>query len=386
MMKNGVLHLIDSGGFYGAEAVILNLCLGLKETDIKPVIGCFTITDNEKPELGVMAEEKGITVRYIPMRHKYDLRAVKYIYRIMDEEGIRILHSHGYKPSFFILLLYALYKTPYIITSHLWTKDTLRYYLYILLERFAMHYAQQVIAVSHPIAEEISGWRLNRRNVLVINNGIDIERYAENKGNVDSTKLRIDLGLRKDSRLIGTMGRLVDQKAQHLFLEAAREILNSRSDIEFLIVGEGPKRKFLQEYSDRLGLRENVHFLGFRSDAIQILKLLDIFVLSSIDEGLPIVILEAMSVGTPIVTSDVGEIPRVLENGLNGILFPREDVRSMTESILTLLDDPVFARKLGNSSRQLVKDRFSLSSMIKQYYIVYSNILKNKCLQKNKIA
>jgi len=374
-MKGGVLHLIDSGGFYGAEAVILNLCLGLRETDCQPTIGCFSPIGQGKPDLGVMAEKKGIRVRYIPMRLKFDPGVIGFIHRILEEDDIKVIHSHGYKASIYALILHIIYRIPYIITCHLWTGETLRYHLYIVMERFAMRFAHHVVAVSHPIAEDIRRWRMNRRNVMVINNGIDVERYAEQIEGNDPVRFREDLGVGKETRLIGTIGRLAEQKAQHYFLEMARKIHEVHDDVAFIIVGEGPRREYLEKMAMRLGLDGHVHFLGFRSDAVQILRMLDVFVLSSIDEGLPIVILEAMSVGTPIVSSDVGDIPRVIESGRNGILYPKGDVLTMTQAVLQLLRDAAYTMELRNNAKITVQDKFSLTTMTQQYHSIYSTII-----------
>jgi glycosyltransferase involved in cell wall biosynthesis len=373
-MKGGVLHLIDSGGFYGAEAVILNLCIGLKEKDIQPTIACFMPSGQEKPELGVIAEKKGINVRYVPMQYKFDLKAVRLIHSIIEEEDIMLLHSHGYKPSIYSFLLHILYRIPYIITCHLWSKETLRFRFYIFLERIAMRFAQHVVAVSHPIADDIRQWKMNRTNVMVINNGIDIERYADKKDDVELLSLRKELGLKQGSRLVGTIGRLVHQKAQQFFIESARQICDVREDVEFILLGDGPLRDYLQELVKQKGLEDRFHFLGFRTDAIQILRLFDIFALSSVDEGLPIVILESMSLGIPIVTSDVGELPFFINNGSNGILVHKGDVSAMTRNILHLLDNPEYSKTLGKNAQMLAKERFSLSEMTQRYYDIYKSV------------
>ena len=180
-MKKGksVLHLIHSGGFYGAEAVILNLSLGLKESGILPIIGCFWDKGTSQPALGIIAEEKGIKVRYIHFNKKIGLVSpLKQIHRIIREENISIVHSHGYKPSFYCLLINLFCHIPYVITCHLWTNETFRLRVYSLIDRISMLFARKVIAVSHPIADDICSWKRLRKKVEVINNGIDIEKYA----------------------------------------------------------------------------------------------------------------------------------------------------------------------------------------------------------------
>lgn len=378
-MKKGksVLHLIHSGGFYGAEAVILNLSLGLKEFGILPIIGCFWDKGTRQPVLGIIAEEKGIKVRYIHFNKKIGLIGpLKQIHRIIREENISIVHSHGYKPSFYCLLINLFCHIPYVITCHLWTNETFRLRVYSLIDRISMLFARKVIAVSHPIADDICSWKMFKEKVEVINNGIDIDKYASYSKIFDPKKLRQELGLKENTRLVGTLGRLTFQKAHHFLIEAAKIVLEKRKDVEFLIAGEGPRLQFLEKMTDSYGISDQFHFVGFRRDVINILRLLDVFVLCSIDEGLPIVLLEAMSVGVPVVTSDVGEMPNMLRNGYHAIIIKKGDIAALTTNIEKLLTDKVLSKKLGQCGGKLVRARYSNSIMTDKYIQIYSDFLR----------
>ena len=375
--KKSVLHLIHSGGFYGAEAVILNLSLGLKESGITPVIGCFWDKGMVQPALGKIAEAKSIKVRYIEFNRKTGLVSpLKKIHRIVREENIAIVHSHGYKPSFYCLLLSLFCHVPYVITCHLWTNETFKLRVYSFFDRISMLFARKVIAVSHPIAKDIGSWKKLRKKVIVINNGIDIDKYSNCSSSFDPKKLREELGLQENTKLVGTLGRLTLQKAHHCLIEAAKDILEKDKNVEFIIAGEGPRLQFLQKMTEDYGISNQFHFLGFRKDAINILRLLDVFVLSSIDEGLPIVLLEAMSLGKPILTTDVGEIPLVIGNYSNGIIIKKGDVEQLAIGITRLLGDDNLCKKLANYAKETVKNRFSIDRMTKQYVEVFLSIHK----------
>jgi glycosyltransferase involved in cell wall biosynthesis len=370
-VKQGVLHLIDSGGFYGAEAVILNLCIGLKEAGFKSIIGCFKNAGAPKPELGRKAESLALDVEYIVFRNKLDFTAIKQVREIAERRKVALIHSHGYKPSFFCLLLYALYRIPYVITCHLWLKETFRARFYILLDRISMVFARKVIAVSYPIARDIFSWRRLRKKVTVINNGIDINKYADYRANFSPTQLRQELGLKENTRLVGTLGRLTHQKAHHYLIEAARIVFQRDPGVEFLVAGEGHRLGYLKELVGAYGISRSFHFVGYRSDAVNILKLLDVFVLCSIDEGLPIVLLEAMSVGVPVVATDVGEIPQVIRNLQNGILVRRGSVRGLAEAILRVLNDQILGNSLPQNAKKTIATKFSISRMTQDYVNVY---------------
>lgn len=377
-----VLHLIHSGGFYGAEAVILNLSLGLKESGILPKIGCFWDKGTKEPDLGKIAEEKGIKVRYIHFNKKIGLVSpLKQIHRIIREENISIVHSHGYKPSFYCLLLNFFYHIPYVITCHLWTNDTFRLRAYSFFDRISMLFARNVIAVSHPIADDICSWKRLRKKVRVINNGIDIEKYADYQSAFDPRKLRKDLGLKENSKVVGTLGRLTEQKGHKYLIEAASAVLEQRRDVEFLVAGSGPLLEALKNLAESYGILDAFHFVGFRSDAINILKLLDVFVLCSIDEGLPIVLLEAMSVCTPIVTTDVGEIPLVIQNGFSGLLTKTQSSHMLARAIMMLLGDSSLSGRLQRHAKKTVETKFSISKMVFDYITVYRNCANCKYLK-----
>ena len=376
-MKKGksVLHLIHSGGFYGAEAVILNLSLGLRESGILPIIGCFWDKGTKEPDLGKIAEEKGIKVRYIHFNKKIGLIGpLKQIHRIIREENISIVHSHGYKPSFYCLLINFFCHIPYVITCHLWTNETFRLRVYSLVDRISMLFARKVIAVSHPIADDICSWKRLRKKVEVINNGIDIEKYANCSTGFDPKKLRQELGLKENTRLVGTLGRLTFQKSHHFLIEAAKIVLERRKDVEFLIAGEGPRLQFLEKMTDSYGISDQFHFVGFRKDAINILRLLDVFVLCSIDEGLPIVLLEAMSVGVPIISTGVGEIPGIIQNKIDGILVEKQNERSLANGIMALLENGGLARACAENARKKVELNYTIGVMTQNYLRLYNLI------------
>lgn len=375
--QRGILHLIHSGGFYGAEAVILNLSLGLAEADKKPVVCCFWTNGEKKPDLGIICEKKGLIVKYVRFKRKTELISpFRQLIDIIREQNICIAHSHGYKPSFYCLLLYLFLRIPYIVTCHLWFVENKRMKLYILLEKFAMLFAKKVIAVSHPIAKGISSWPLLKQKVSVINNGIDISKYANYDSAFNENKLRKELGLQDNSRLVGSLGRLTSQKAHHNLIEAANILLRrTKHNFEFLVAGEGPQFQFLKELTLQYGINDKFHFIGFRSDAIHILRLLDVFVLSSIDEGLPIVLLEAMSVGVPVITTNVGEIPFVVRDQYNGLLINKNDPISLAKSIEKLLFDKNIYNKITLNAKRTVSSQYTISNMSHKYMAIYNSLV-----------
>jgi glycosyltransferase involved in cell wall biosynthesis len=362
------MHLIHSGGFYGAEAVILNLCLGMLRQGHRPLIGCFLDEGMSENELGRRAGGSGIDVRYIPFRSALGLECVGDLKRIADEEGVTVFHSHGYKPSFLCMVTRLVYGLSYVITCHLWTRETAALRVYNAAERIAMLFATRIVGVSSRIVEDITRVPGLARKTTLIRNGIDFPLHASQpKG----AGIREELGISRDTLLVGTFGRLVNQKAQHVLIDAFGRLVGKGMTAHLLIGGEGGLRPKLERQAEMLGCGDTIHFLGFRNDVAAILGSLDLFVLSSIDEGLPIILLEAMWAGVPIVSTAVGEIPYVIEDGVSGMLVVPGDAGALAQCIERLLHDRRLGEGLGGEASRRARSGFSLQTMVDSYLDVY---------------
>lgn len=368
-----ILHLIDSGGLYGAENVIINLSLELNKNKCQSIIGCIASKGKKKSEIGRKAESLQIETVYFVLKNKYDLRCIKDIASYIESNKIGIIHSHGYKPSIICLLLKVFYKISYVITCHLWYKSTAKLAINFFFEMFSMRFARYVVGVSEDIVQSLYKSGVSRDRLRLIENGINVLPYFD-LSNSEKLQLRNELGLKKDSFIVGSLGRLTEQKDYQTFIKAAAEILKERSNIEFVIAGDGNLKSALIKLSKDLRVGERVHLIGFRRDTIPILKLMDIFVLSSLDEGLPVAMLEAMSVRRPIVVTSVGGIPKVIQNGVNGILIKKSNSRSLKENLINLIDDNKKRETLGKNAYDTVKGRYTNNLMAEKYLDIYATL------------
>jgi glycosyltransferase involved in cell wall biosynthesis len=365
-----ILHLIDSGGLYGAESVVINLSRELERQQCRSLIGCFTYKGKRKPDIGTKAESLGLETIYFNLRNKFDLIRTTQIASFCRANGITLIHAHGYKASLYCLLLKLFFNIPYVITNHLWFSNDFSVWFYHLTERISMLFASNIIGVSQEIVDDLIKKGVPRRKVQLIDNGIDILSYSQNQV-IDEINLRKELGLRQDSFIIGSLGRLTAQKDYKTFVQAAAEVLKSGRNIEFIIAGDGPLESELKSLTERLGIQKNFHFLGFRNDTIPILNLMDIFVLSSLDEGLPMAMLEAMAARRPVVSTRVGGIPKVISDGYNGMLINSEDFVQLKEKLLFLINNPEKSKLLGNLAYQTVFNNYSLGKMTNRYLKIY---------------
>jgi glycosyltransferase involved in cell wall biosynthesis len=207
-----------------------------------------------------------------------------------------------------------------------------------------------------------------RRKLKVIHNGLDLSNQPRHNAN----NLPVNL-----KRVVGTVCRLDVVKGISFFIEAARKVLDeSDENLDFLIVGKGPMEKELKDLTSRLGLDGKIHFLGHRDDALEIMAGFDVFVLSSLHEGIPYVLLEAMSQSKPIASTDVGGISEVLRNGWDGVLVEPGNPTALAEAISGLLRDQNRASMLGKKARETVEKRFSSVVMANRMYGIYKELNK----------
>jgi len=231
-----------------------------------------------------------------------------------------------------------------------------------------------VIAVSSQIEGKFKTDRDVRR-VTCIRNGIDLKQESIH---VDRRHILKALGIDLASHVIGTVGRLTPVKGLPYLLMAAKTLLERGMAVKVLIVGDGGIRMDLEKQASDMGISANIVFLGHREDTDQLLQAMDIFVLPSMSEGVPMALLEAMAASRPIVASRVGGIPEVVKDGVEGLLVEPKDVKGLAESFLRLIRSPDMARKMGEGARKRVERECSATGMAEQVGSLYYELIESK--------
>lgn len=198
--------------------------------------------------------------------------------------------------------------------------------------------------------------------VRVIHNGLEVDIPNE----FDKNQTRSQFGLPKTFPVIGFFGRLTKQKQLHLFLDAAKKILNSISHAEFLIIGEGPERELIAKYSIALGISEHIHMLGMQHEVFKLYDYCDLVLLTSAYEGIPNVVIESMLMQTPVVAFDVGGVKDAIPNQELGIVVPQGDTEKMADEVISLITDENRLKIMGKKARLFVQENFPMQKMIDQ--------------------
>jgi len=209
---------------------------------------------------------------------------------------------------------------------------------------------------------------INSNKIYTIENGIDLDRYGLSAPN------RQSYGLAQKDVVVGIVARLVPVKDHDTLLRAFRIVADSIPMAKLIIIGDGSERNNLERLVERLDLEGLVRFLGNRNDIPELLSCLDVAVLSSTEEGLPLSILEAMACGKPVVATNVGGIPAVIQHGKNGVLVSTRDISGMANALLDVLSDKNRAEKMGMNGRKLIEKRYDLNYSLKKYFALYKDV------------
>ena len=247
---------------------------------------------------------------------------------------------------------------------------------HILIQRLLWRTADQVMCVSEALRDKIAatiGFPKDR--IHVIKNGVDINRYNLSPNGND---FKAAMGFPTEDFLFGSIGRLVPVKDYATLLRAAKVVMTSVPNSQLIFVGDGPRRHELEVLANDLGIAGRVHFLKWSEEVPRIMAALDVFVLSSISEGMSNSILEAMCSCKPVVATAVGGNPELVVDGKTGILVPSKDPQQMGHAILELLRDSKKRRRMGEAGRQRVEAEFSLPQMIRNYEKMYVRVASRR--------
>ncbi len=361
-----VLHLISSGGMYGAEAVILSLSRTFNQIGESCSLGVFQNSPNTVPELHQVALQQGLDSHLIACQGQLDRQVPARLRDLARRTGADVIHAHGYKADVYAWLAFRKSRIPLLATCHNWIDNDVALSIYGALDRRVLRQYAKVVAVSEAIRSRLLDSGVAERKVAIIRNGVDLQAF-ETASPVLVSSIAPD-----GAPIVGLIGRLSIEKGIDLFIQAAAIVLRSFPSARFVVVGDGPDRQQLQELIQRQSLSERFTLLGKRNDMPGIYASLTIIVSASRLEGLPMALLEGMASRLPVIATSVGAVPTIIRDGATGLLVPPEDVDALASAINNLLGDPQQRHRLGAAARQLVEDEFSARRMTSDYLNLYS--------------
>jgi len=387
-----VLHVLEAMGGGTKEALyLLVMNMDRNKFDITlalpppaPYNPLRPLADPQFPE---RMRSKGYEVKLVNMvggkiAPIANMRALLSLYWIIRKNRYDVVHAHSAIAGLVGRLAAKLAGVPVIIyTPHgLPFNDYIssrRRWLYVMLERFAGYFTHALIASSETERQQaIQAGIIGPKRISVINNCLDTDKLDVDK--VDVLKKRKELGLRLADPVVGMVARLTPQKGPHYFIKAAAQVLKTEPKVQFILIGDGELRRKMENLIAHLHISDSLCLLGNRDDCLEIVAPFDLFVLSSLWEGMPYAPLEAMLLRKPIIATDIVGSRDIIQNDSLGVLVPPKNSAALSEAILRLLRNKERAQQMGQCGEKNIRQRFSISSSVFQVTKLYQELLANK--------
>ena len=379
MKRLNVLHLITHFAVGGATETVMTTCRHMDRERFETAI-LSGATPADEQSLRQQAVQSGLRVHELPglgrsIRPGSDARAYRDLVRWLRNYGPDIVHTSSSKAGILGRLAAAQAGVPVILHTvfgwghHDYMKPWTRRF-YITLERRAARVTDRIITVSCANREKGLADNIGRpTQYQVIYNAIDIAKYRDVQ--VDSRSLRRALGIAEDAPVVGTVSRLAAQKCPDDFIQVAARVHARCPAARFLFVGGGPMQEKFEADIRRANLENVILNLGYRHDVPALLRVFDVFLLTSLWEGLPMVFPQAMCAERPIVATRVDGAPEAVFEGETGYLTAPRDVDALAERVLRLLEDGELRRKMGRAAWERVHPQFCDRAMVRHIEQVY---------------
>lgn len=368
MSPPSVWYVFPRMNLGGAEKHVLRLASRLRERGFQTGIA----TVFQEGDLAAMVRREGIPFVCLGEKGEWDAGTLVRIFQWMHRTRIDILHTYLFGFHFFAGLSARLLKVPVVLSSRreiaLWQKKRHRW-----LENLGNLTVDRVVCCSKA-AEQ---WTLKQEiipqeKVVTIHNGVDLSVFGGRSG---ASKIRAEFGIPSGDAVVGTVANFSEEKGYPYLLDACQRIHETQPDTWFLFVGSGRLQEEVKEKASKISAGRRIIFPGRRSDIPDLLSAMDVFVLPSVIEGFPNVLLEAMAMARPVVATRVGGIPELVDSGRDGVLVPARDGVALADAVTALLSDKDSALRMGERASEKIKRNFSLDRMVDDYEKLYRRLL-----------
>jgi glycosyltransferase involved in cell wall biosynthesis len=372
-----VLFVMIQMAMGGSERLVHNVVQRLDRSRYNPHIAWFF-----GEEISNEFRDLGVPLFHVPKIKRFDFSTMRRMSDIVRDHQIHVVNAHH-----FMSMVYSFYgckirnRAKLIYTEHSqWEVDKISWKWKQIGARLLSR-VEGVVGVTEAVTDKLrSHFRLNGTKIVTIQNGVDLEHF---KRKDRREVMRRELGLQNHDKVIGTIANFKRIKNHRFLLEAFKKLTEDFDQAKLVLVGQGFEddqentEDELRQFVKDNRLTEKVLFLGYRSDVAAVLSAMDVFCLASWREGLPLSLIEAMSMGLPVVGTDVEGIRELIRDGTNGFLVPVDDVEALKQKLLFLLHDEVLRKTLGSESRSLIEPHYSLDHCVKLYEQLFASTLEN---------
>jgi glycosyltransferase involved in cell wall biosynthesis len=372
-MKINVLQFICPGGFYGAERWILALARYLDPDKVRCELAVTSEPNNRDLQVTRQYKSMGLNAYEIPMSHKFDHRAISGLLDLIRDRQIDVIHTHGYKSDIIGVLAARRAGIPCVVTPHGFenAKD-LKLRLFVWLGCQAMRFATRVVPLSQQLLEDCKRIGVPPARTLYIQNGVDLSEVEEAKA---------PAAISNSEKRIGFAGQMISRKNVFDLLDIFDALHARHPNTRLVLLGDGDQRPALEQYAQRLRSKDNIEFLGFRADRLEVLKSFDLFAMTSTLEGIPRCLMEAAAAEVPVAAYDIPGIDQLIIHNQTGLLAPLGNKQQLQAHWETLLFDPDTARKLAAAAKCFVYDNYSGKRMAGEYTRLFEQLTQRRRFQ-----
>ncbi len=369
-----LLWLIDSLTVGGAESLVVPFVRRHDRSRIHLSVGCLTTISGNAIEQELQGDN--VPMVNLGARNLRDIAAFRRLLRYIRTEKIDLIHAHLAYAATWAAVASRITGVPSLASLHVAPPTGGRQEIRDRLMRFALNrWSSAVVAVSGALRDDyLATGSLDRSKVWVVHNGIDIHRFQPDRGRSRANVER-EFGIAPGAPLVATVSVLRPGKGIEVLLDAVPLIVARVPAAHFLIVGDGPMRREWSELAQRLGIEHRVHWAGHRSDVDSILPAADLLVHPTLADAFPTVLLEAMAAGLPVVASQVGGIPEIVEPGGTGTLVPASNPEALASAVVDLLMHGDARAGMGRRAREIATQRFSTEAWLARLNTLYGEVL-----------
>ncbi|MEZ6122834.1 MAG: glycosyltransferase [Planctomycetaceae bacterium] len=366
-----ICHVIHALGVGGAE-VLVDVMMRRHSPDFRCVVAVL----DEVGEIGDRLAADGFVVEHLHRQPGIDRSCAKRLNAFADQEGAVLLHAHQYTPFFQAMLSRGMTgQRPVVLTEHGRHFPDLPSRKRSLVNRLLLRKQDRLFGVGQAVRTAlIDNEGLPADRVEVIYNGVDLKALASPTADARQ-RIRGEFGLSPDDFVAIQVARLHELKDHQTAVKAIDAARKVSPDIRLLIVGDGDRRRLIEATIAERGLQQHVMLAGSRSDVADLLAASDAFLMSSISEGIPLTIIEAMAAGLPVVSTAVGGIPEMIQHNISGLLVKAGDDEALGRELVRLQQDSQLASQLAAAGRCVAAEAFSLDGMLNSYAQVYRDVI-----------
>jgi L-malate glycosyltransferase len=368
-----ICQLLIGLGMGGAEVLAARMARRLRDR-FRFVFACL----DEQGVLGGELRAEGFPVHVLGRRAGVDWRCCRRLAALVKSERVTVVHAHQYTPFFYATASRLPRRCPPVaFTEHgRWFPDFPRPKR-IVANRMLLGPRDRVIGVGESVRQSlIRNEGINSRRVEVIYNGVNLEAYsAQPPSPMEIAEARREMGVGEADFVVIQVARLDHLKDHVTAIETFNRVVAQCPGAKLVLVGEGPERAKIEEAVQRLDLGCSVRMIGLRQDVPRLIRAADLFLLTSISEGIPLTLIEAMAARVPVVSTRVGGVVEVVEEDRNGLLAASGDAPALAKHVLRLAGNPALRREFGERGRLRAEAMFSETRMIDQYERLYIDMI-----------